>query len=177
MKIKLLLIAIAFSTAALFVPVISAKKEGKEARLVREAKITMTEARQKALARAPGTVEFARLERGKGGKVLFEFEIHTVQKRESEVHVDAVTGEVFSVSEESGQVSAKKNAMLTGTKISLDDAEKAALGRVIGAVVFSNVERTRGKILYEFKIITSDGKEAEVHVNADSGLVEGVEQD
>ncbi len=109
--------------------------------------------------------------------MLFEFEIHNLQKRETEVHVDAVTGEIFSVSEESGQVSAKKNAMLTGTKISIDDAEKAVLGRVGGAVVFSNVERARGKVFYEFEIITSDGKEAEVHVNAGSGQVEGIEQD
>lgn len=175
MKIQLSLIFAAFFTAALLAPAVSAQI--KEARLVSEAKITMAEARQKALARAPGTVEFARLERGKGGKLLFEFEIHTAQKHEAEIHVDALTGEVFSFSEESGQVSAKKNAMLTGTKISIDDAEKAALSRVNGAVVFSNVERARGKIFYEFEIITPDGKEAEVHVNADSGQVEGVEQD
>lgn len=167
----------AVSAASIVVPTTFAQKDGKEARLVSEAKITMAEARATALARAPGTVEFARLERGKGGKVLFEFEIHNLQKRETEVHVDAVTGEVFSVAEESGQVSAKKNAMLTGTKISIDDAEKAALGRVAGAVVFSNVERARGKVLYEFEIITPEGKEAEVHVDADSGQVEGVEQD
>ncbi len=179
MKIKLLTVVILAVGAAanLVVPTASAQKDGKEALLVREAKITMAETRAKALARAPGTVEFARLERGKSGKVLFEFEIHNLQKRETEVHVDAVTGEVFSVAEESGQVSAKKNAMLTGTKVSIDDAEKAALLRVNGAVVFTNVERARGKVLYEFEIITSDGKEAEVHVDADTGQVENVEQD
>jgi len=31
--------------------------------------------------------------------------------------------------------------MLTGTKISVEDAEKAALGRVNGAVVFSEIEK------------------------------------
>ena len=67
--------------------------------------------------------------------------------------------------------------MITGTKTSIDDAETAALRWVGGAVVFSNVERERGKVFYEFEIVTSDGKEAEVHVDADTGEVGDVERD
>lgn len=137
----------------------------------------MAEARKTALGRVPGNVEFSKLERGKGGRLLFEFEIHTTEKHEAEVHVDAVTGEVFKVTEESGKVSPRKNAMLTNAKVSFDEAETAALGRVSGAVVFAALEKERGKVLYEFEIITSDGKESTVHVDSASGQIEKVEQD
>jgi uncharacterized membrane protein YkoI len=177
MKTKLFVV---FSVVCLVSSPISfvlAQKGSKEAALVREAKITMAQARKTALERTGGNVEFARLERGKGGKLFFEFEIHNSNKRESEVHVDAVTGDIFSVKEESGNVSSSKNAMLTNTKTSLDEAEQTALNRVKGAVVFSTVEKARGKVLYEFEIITENGQETEVHVDAETGQIESVEED
>ena len=54
--------------------VISARRDGKEAKMVREAKITMAQARKAALGRVNGTVEIAKLKREKG-RLLFEFEI------------------------------------------------------------------------------------------------------
>jgi uncharacterized membrane protein YkoI len=177
MKTKLLPFAITVLVTLVIIPVVFARKDSKEAALVREAKITMTQARKTALARVPGNVEFSKLERGKGGKLLFEFEIHTTEKHESEVHIDAITGEVFKVTEESGKVSSNKNAMLTNAKISFDEAESTALGRVNGAVVFAAIEKERGKVLYEFEIITADGKESTVHVDSATGQVEGVKQD
>jgi uncharacterized membrane protein YkoI len=102
---------------------------------------------------------------------------YTTEKHESEVHVDAVTGEVFKVTEGSGKVSTGKNAMLTSAKVSFDEAEAAALARVSGAVVFAALEKERGKVLYEFEIIVSDGKESTVHVDTASGQIEKVEQD
>ena len=171
MKTKLLLIVIAFSTAAFFVPVISAKKESKEAALLREAKITMAEARKTALARVPGNIEMAKLEREKG-KVLFEFEIHRADTNaEVEIHVDAITGDVFETKEKS-KGSAKEKEIFSLAKVSMDDAEAAALRSVAGGVVEAKLERERGKVLYEFEIITSDGKETNVHVDASSGAVE-----
>lgn len=172
MKIKLLLAAVIFSTAAILVPVASAKKESKEAKLVRDAKITMAEARRTALARIPGNIEMAKLEREKG-KLWFEFEIHkTGNGAEAEIHINAVTGEVGEIKEQGGSGSAKENALFTEAKVSVDEAEAAALKRVSGAVVMMELERERGKVLYEFEIITSDGKEEMVHVDAATGAVE-----
>ncbi len=67
--------------------------------------------------------------------------------------------------------------MLTSAKVSFDEAEAAALARVSGAVVFAALEKERGKVLYEFEIIVSDGKESTVHVDTASGQIEKVEQD
>jgi len=172
MKIKSLFIVTAFSAAALFVPTASAvKKESKEAALLREAKITMAEARKTALAQVPGNVEMAKPEREKG-KVLFEFEIHRADTNaEVEIHIDAVTGDVFDTKEKS-KGSAKEKEIFSLAKVSMDDAEATALAKVPGGVVEAKLERERGKVLYEFEIITSDGKETNVHVDAGSGEVE-----
>ncbi len=170
MKIKLLLVTMAFSAASI-VPIVAAKKDSKEAALVREARITMAQARATALAKIPGNIEMAKLEREKG-KVLFEFEIHRADNNaEVEIHIDAVTGDVFETKEKGGG-SAKEKAIFAQAKVSMDNAEAAALKSVSGAVVEAKLERERGKVLYEFEIITSDGKETNVHVDAGNGQVE-----
>src|SRR5215216_198459 len=107
---KLLLVAFVFSTVT-FVPAVSATKDGRAAKLVRQARITMAEARKTALARIPGNVEFGKLEREKG-KLWFEFEIHKAGSgAEAEIHVDAVTGEVGEIEEGKGGGSAKEGEM------------------------------------------------------------------
>lgn len=174
MKTKLLLVAAALFTAALFVPLATATKADKAAESARQAKITMAEARKTALARIPGNVEMGELEREKG-KLWFEFEIHkTGSGAEAEIHIDAVTGEVGDIKEESGSGSAKENEMFNAAKVSWDDAEAAALNRVSGAVVKARLERERGKVLYEFEIVAADGKRTPVHVDAATGEVESV---
>ncbi len=176
MKTKLFVLALAIFAVALFVPFVSAKKESKEAAMVREAKITMTAARKTALVRVAGKVERARLKRERG-KLLFEFEIHDAQNAENEIHIDAVSGEIFEVKKEKGGGSTKESAIFSQAKVSMDDAEQTALTKVPGAVVMAQLERERSKVLYEFEIITSDGKEAMVHVDASNGQVEQVKQD
>jgi uncharacterized membrane protein YkoI len=174
MKVKSFVVTILFVTAALFIPVVSATKDDKEAALARQAKITMAEARKTALARIPGNIEMGKLEREKG-KLWFEFEIHkTGSGAEAEIHVDAITGEVGDIEEEGGKASAKENEMFNAAKVSWDDAENAALNRVSGAVVKARLERERGKVLYEFEIAASDGKQTPVHVDAVTGEVESV---
>lgn len=177
MKSRTILLMLTVTVFFSALGIVSVSADSKEAKLVREAKTTMAQARQTALAKSGGTVEFSRLERGKGGKLFFEFEIHNQQKHEVEIHIDAISGEIFSFEEESGKVSASKNAMLTGTKISMDEAEKTALGRISGAVVFAAVEKERGKILYEFEIINTSGNEVTVHVDSTSGQIESVDED
>ncbi|NOT46444.1 MAG: hypothetical protein HOP17_01655 [Acidobacteria bacterium] len=170
MKTKLFIIALAATFSSMMITVVSADKNGKEAKMVREAKITMAQARKVALGRVNGTVERAKLEREKG-KLLFEFEIHNSTNAEAEIHVDAITGEIFAVKEEGGG-SAKEKGMFDQIKVSMDEAEQTALNKVSGATVEAKIERERGKILYEFEIITTDGAEVNVHVDAISGEVE-----
>ena len=170
MKIKLSIFAIAFCLAALFVPFASA--QSKEAQILREVKITMAQARQTALARIPGNIESGKLEREKG-KLWFEFEIHkTGSGAEAEIHIDAVTGEVGEIKEESGSGSSKETEMFNAAKVSWDAAETTALNRTPGSVVMLRLERERGKVLYEFEIITADGKEQMIHIDAATGEIE-----
>ena len=170
MRIKKTMVAVAFSVAGLIVP--SVEAQSKKAQMLRDAKITMSQARQTASARTPGNIEMAKLEREKG-KLWFEFEIHKAGSgAEAEIHVDAVTGEVGEVKESNGNGSAKENELFNAAKISWDAAESSALGRVAGSVVMGRRERERGKVLYEFEIVTSDGREEMVHIDAATGEVE-----
>jgi uncharacterized membrane protein YkoI len=170
MKTKLFIVTLAVMLVGSTMTVVSARKDGKEAKMVREAKITMAQARKAALGRVNGTVEMAKLEREKG-RLLFEFEIHPSTNGETNIHVDALTGEIFKVKEKGGG-SAKEKAMFDQIKVSMDDAEQTALNKVPGATVKAKIESERGKILYEFEIITADGAEVNVHVDAISGEIE-----
>lgn len=67
--------------------------------LAKEAKISLEEARQTALARVPGTVIESELDKEKG-KVVYEFEIRDKDKKTFDVLVDAVTGEIIGVEAE-----------------------------------------------------------------------------
>lgn len=175
MKTKLFAVSLtAFLSAVLFA-VYAVVKDSKKAAMVREAKITMAQARQIALAKVPGNVEEAKLEREKN-KLLFEFEIHDAQMAENEISVDAVSGDVLEVKKEKGNGSAKESQLFNQAKISMDDAESAALAKFSGAVFAARLESERGKTLYEFEIITSDGKQATIHVDAVNGQIEQIKQ-
>lgn len=172
MKMKLKLFILMLTALVVMVPAYA--QESKEAALVREAKITMAEARAKALQRVPGNVESGRLERERG-KLWYEFEIHDKQNSEVEIHIDAITGEVGEFEQETGKASAKEAEMFRQAKTSFEDAERTALGRTAGSIVKFELESERGVVLYEFEIITGDGKEVMVRVNAVSGEIGGSE--
>jgi uncharacterized membrane protein YkoI len=81
-------------------------EESKEqAKLARQAKISMEQARETALKRAPGTVESAELER-EHKRLVYSFDIRNAKGTITEVQVSAITGKVVSVEEEN----AKKEA-------------------------------------------------------------------
>lgn len=67
--------------------------------LAKEAKISLEEARQIALARVPGTVIESELDKEKG-KVVYEFEIKDKDNKTFDVLVDAKTGEIVGVEAE-----------------------------------------------------------------------------
>jgi uncharacterized membrane protein YkoI len=75
------------------------KQSSKQARLEREAKITMEQAREIALKRAPGTVESGELER-EHKQLVYSFDIRNAGGTIDEVQVSAITGEVVRVEHE-----------------------------------------------------------------------------
>ncbi len=76
------------------------KEEKQDAKLAKQAKITMEQARATALEAAPGTVEDGELEK-EHGKLVYSFDIRNSKGTISEVWVDAKTGKVISNKEES----------------------------------------------------------------------------
>jgi uncharacterized membrane protein YkoI len=75
------------------------KEAQQQARLQREAKITMEQARETALKRAPGTVESSELER-EHKQLVYSFDIRNPRGTITEVQVSAITGKVVRVEHE-----------------------------------------------------------------------------
>ena len=84
-----------------------ADSPAEKAKLAKQAKITMERAREIALARVPGTVEEAELEREKG-KLVYSFDIRNDRGTITEVEVNATDGTVVSVEEEDEQEEAEE---------------------------------------------------------------------
>lgn len=77
----------------------SEKNSQSQARLAREAKITMEQAREIARKRAPGNVESGELER-EHGRLVYSFDIRNAKGTITEVQVSAITGKVVRVEHE-----------------------------------------------------------------------------
>jgi uncharacterized membrane protein YkoI len=75
------------------------KQSSKQAKLEKEAKITIAQAREIALKRAPGTVESGELER-EHKQLVYSFDIRNAEGTIDEVQVSAITGEVVRVEHE-----------------------------------------------------------------------------
>lgn len=78
-----------------------------QARLAKQAKITMEHAREIALKRAPGTIESSELER-EHGKLVYSFDIRNDKGTITEVQVSAKSGRIVSVEEENAQQEAEE---------------------------------------------------------------------
>jgi hypothetical protein len=83
--------------------------EGKETRLAAQAKVSRADAEKTALARVPGgTINEGELEKEKG-KLIWSFDIASAGTKDiTEVHVDAMTGEIVSVEKETAAAEAKE---------------------------------------------------------------------
>ena len=75
------------------------KKSAEQEKLQRQAKVTLEQARETALKRAPGTVEEGELER-EHGKLVYSFDIRNARGTITEVQVSAITGKVVRVEHE-----------------------------------------------------------------------------
>lgn len=94
------------------------KSEKPNSKLARKAKITMEQAREIALKNAPGKIESEELER-EHGKLVYSFDIRNSKGTITEVQVDAKTGQVVSVEEES-----EKDEMLERRNDEKQNSEK-----------------------------------------------------
>jgi hypothetical protein len=82
-------------------------QDNKQAKLAKQAKITMEQARGIALKRAPGTIEEGELEK-EHGKLVYSFDIRNSQGTITEVQVSAKDGSIISVEEENAQQEAEE---------------------------------------------------------------------
>lgn len=110
------------------------------------------------------------------GAPHYEFEIITDDGRETEVECDATTGKIVEVEWENENMDV--DAFLDVAKVSPARARTIALQRVPGRIVKMDLEATStGALSYEFEVITSDGKEVDVEVDAMTGVVTEIETD
>ena len=93
-------VAIFVAGASLTIGAQESKQSAKQAKLAKQAKITMEQARETALKRAPGKVESSELER-EHGKLVYSFDIRNARGTITEVQVSAITGKVVRIEHES----------------------------------------------------------------------------
>jgi uncharacterized membrane protein YkoI len=123
MKQKLLIGTLMLAALSLSAEAATAGSYGKsqkgQAKLARQAKITLEQAREIAIKRAPGTIEEGELER-EHGKLVYSFDIRNDHGTITEVQVDARNGQVVSVQEENAQQEADEKR---------EDQRKAKTGK------------------------------------------------
>jgi uncharacterized membrane protein YkoI len=83
------------------------QNDAAQAKLAKQAKITLEQAREIALKRAPGTIEESELER-EHGRLVYSFDIRNARGTITEVQVSARSGRVVSVEEENAQQEAEE---------------------------------------------------------------------
>ena len=93
-------IAVFMAGAYLTIAAQESKESAEQAKLAKQAKITMEQARETALKRAPGKVESSELER-EHGKLVYSFDIRNARGTITEVQVSAITGKVVRIEHES----------------------------------------------------------------------------
>lgn len=70
-----------------------------QAKMMKEAKISMEQARKTALERVKGTIVEEEIEREKG-RLIYSFEIRDADRKIQEVEIDAMTGALIGVKQE-----------------------------------------------------------------------------
>ena len=138
-------------------------------------KVSMETCLSAALAMHPGEVKELEMTLD-NGVPHYEFEIMTADGRETEVECDAMTGKIVEVEWENDNMDL--DAFLEKAAVTPAQARKAALERVPGRIDGMDLETTSaGAMSYEFEVITPDGKELDVEVDAMSGQVTEIESD
>lgn len=138
-------------------------------------KVSMETCLSAAMGMHPGEVKELEMTLD-NGVPHYEFEIVTADGRETEVECDAMTGKIVEVEWENDNMNL--DAFLEKATVTPAQARKAALERVPGRIDEMDLETTStGAMSYEFEVITPDGKELDVEVDAMSGQVTEIESD
>ncbi len=104
------------------------------------------------------------------GKILYEAEIRDANGMEWEFMCDAESGEIVEV--ESEVRSPESLSFRQGRKFTVEDAAAVALKRHPGVIQEVEYEiEDDGKPTYEFDIVSKDGKETKVEVDATTGKI------
>jgi uncharacterized membrane protein YkoI len=67
--------------------------------------------------------------------------------------------------------------MAATAKVTIDQAIKTASEKVPGKVVEAELEMKHDKLVWEVEVVTAENKVMEVHIDAESGAVIGVEEE
>jgi uncharacterized membrane protein YkoI len=67
--------------------------------------------------------------------------------------------------------------MAAKAKVTIDEAIKTASEKVPGKVVEAELEKKHGTLVWEVEVVTEENKLMEVHIDAESGAVIGVEEE
>ncbi|MBH0198918.1 MAG: PepSY domain-containing protein [Nitrospira sp.] len=70
-----------------------------------------------------------------------------------------------------------KAEMAAAAKVTIDQAVKTASEKVPGKIVEAELETKHKKLVWEVEVVTADKKVMEVHIDADTGAVIGVEEE
>lgn len=112
-RLALILLLNATLSAGMFALPLTVKtlsgQDNNQAKLAKQAKITMEQAREIALKRAPGTIEEEELEK-EHGKLVYSFDIRNSQGTITEVQVNAKDGSIVSVEEEDAEKEAEEKS-------------------------------------------------------------------
>ncbi len=159
-----------------------------QAKLVKQAQITMEQARAAALGRVAGTVLKEEIEK-ENGRLPYTFDVCKDGKL-YDVEIDARTGAVLQAGlddedddddDEDGEEndSPEMQAKFAKeAKISIDQARSTALGRVRGGTIIEEeLEMENGKLVYSIEIRDADKKVFDVEVDAKTGEIVNVEEE
>ena len=157
-----------------------------QAELAKQAKITEEQATKTALEKVPGTVNEVELE-DENGTIVYGFEVVSTDGTQQDVKVDAQTGKIVKVEaddEENGKENDEEEndtqtqaELAKQAKITEEEATKIALEKVPGTVNEVELEDENGTIVYGIEVVSTDGTQQDVKVDAQTGKVVKVEAD
>ncbi|RBP64390.1 putative membrane protein YkoI [Alkalibaculum bacchi] len=148
----------------------------------KQVKLTEKGATKIALEKVPGTIKEVELE-DEDGTIVYEFEILSTDGTQKDVKVDAQTGKVIKLEADNEENEEEKDEeenqakLAKQTKITEEEATKTALKELPGTVKEVELENEDGTIVYEFEILSTDGTQNEVKVDAQTGKIVRVEAD
>ena len=157
-----------------------------QAELAKQAKITEEQATKIALEKVPGTVNEVELE-DENGTIVYGIEVVSTDGTQQDVKVDAQTGKIVKVEaddEENGKENDEEEndtqtqaELAKQAKITEEEATKTALEKVPGTVNQVELEDENGTIVYGIEVVSTDGTQQDVKVDAQTGKIVKVEAD